>query len=426
MKNNKHIIIDLGSSHISVMATEILKSGAVHIISEESKKSSDIKYGVVAQASKAAFTIKELTQLLRNSARMPEIDKVCVSLNAKTMKQIPLYITRSIGFGKTVTENMLEDMMAECEKKIRHDEVDVFDIIPLSYTLDGKETDDPTGKKGNELIGRYNVIVGSIYIKAELNRCFERALPISLLNYTPLAVEALSTVLLDDEERERGCALINFGATTTTLATYSNGVLQQLLVVPLGGKNITKDIQELEISENDAERLKTLKGSALNNMVTNPVRIQIQKESNPTETVKIDTDFLATIIEARLTEIMAPIFKALEETDFPLDAGIIISGGGCKLNNIIEFLEEKTDIPVRYGDHSEWLSTETDPMYYDPIYAQSVGTSILINDYFEKNPEPEEVIVEPDKKKGLNNVKKKFTDKLADKFLKLFDDEPTK
>jgi cell division protein FtsA len=235
----------------------------------------------------------------------------------------------------------------------------------------------------------------------------------------PLGVEALSTALLTDEERIDGCALINFGATTTTLAIYADGVLHQLLVVPLGGKNITKDIQELGISEANAEKLKFLKGSALRHLVEKPIRIQIPSAEDGNSSVKIETDFLATIIEARLSEIITPILRAIDKTPFSLNAGIVISGGGSKLNNIVDFLEEKTGMDVRFGDHSDWLSEDSDPRFADPIYAQQIGSALLLHEYKKENQETEKV-VESKKEQRKGNS---FWDKIKDSTLKLFEDE---
>ena len=419
---NKYIIIDMGSSRISMMAVEMTESGEVCVLSEETKKSDEVKYGVVEQTSKCAFTINELMRLLKNSSRLGEINKVCVSLNAKTMKQVPVRINRSLGFGRMVTEELLSEMLEECEAKLNQPEVQIFDTIPLYYELDGLKTDSPAGKKGSELSAFYNVIVGSIYIKEELRRCFDRTMAVSAHDFMPLGMEALSAVLLNDEERTVGCALINFGATTTTLAVYSDGVLQQLLVVPLGGKNITKDIQELGISEANAEKLKCLKGSALKCLVEQPVRIQIPSEKEGNQPVRIDTDFLSTIIEARLSEIMMPILKAINETPFNLSAGIIISGGGSKLNNIVDFLEEKTGMEIRFGDHSEWLSKGSDRHFSDPSYAQLIGTAVLLYEHKKEQGKNEQPQKEGGKKE-ISNKKRKFTDKIADHFLKLFDDE---
>jgi len=418
MTSNKLIAIDFGSASISAMAAEILDNGAVKILSEESKISDDVRWGIVEKPSGASFKVSELLKLLKNSAKMPDISQVSVSIGAKTMKQTSASVSRFVGKSNVITEDLLTEMLDECERKSKRDDTTVFDVIPVSYVLDGKTMDDPVGQTASQIIATYNVIFGSSVIKSELERCFDRTGII--LEYSPLAVEALSTVVLDEEEREVGCALINFGATTTTLAVYHNDVLQNLLVVPLGAKNITKDIQELGINETNAERLKCLKGSALESLIDEPIYIQIASvdESNPP--VKISTKFLATIIEARLDEITQSIFDAIDNLPFALDAGIVITGGGAKLSGIIEFIAEKTGIYARFGGHSEWLADNTPERFHDPKYAQLIGTILLTNEY--RKAHPVEVAVNiPGKEPKI--PRKKLRDKIADGFINFFNDD---
>jgi len=418
MTSNKLIAIDFGSASISAMAAEILDNGAVKILSEESKISDDVRWGIVEKPSGASFKVSELLKLLKNSAKMPDISQVSVSIGAKTMKQTSASVSRFVGKSNVITVDLLTEMLDECERKSKRDDTTVFDVIPVSYVLDGKTMDDPVGQTASQIIATYNVIFGSSVIKSELERCFDRTGII--LEYSPLAVEALSTVVLEEQEREVGCALINFGATTTTLAVYHNDVLQNLLVVPLGAKNITKDIQELGINETNAERLKCLKGNALESLVDEPVYIQIASvdESNPP--VKISTKFLATIIEARLDEITQSIFDAIDNLPFALDAGIVITGGGAKLSGIIEFIAEKTGIYARFGDHSEWLADNTPERYHDPKYAQLIGTILLTNEY--RKAHPVEVAVNiPGKEPKI--PRKKLRDKIADGFINFFNDD---
>lgn len=418
MISTKLIAIDFGSSRISAMAAEVLENGAIRILSEESKPSDDIKCGIVEKPTGASFKVSELLKLLKNSARMADISQVSVSMGAKSMKQQTVSISRFVGKPNIVTDSLLAEMLDECEKKTHKPDIDVYEVIPISYMLDGKRMDDPEGQNANQITAKYNIIFGHSIIKSELERCFDRTGIV--LEYKPLTVDSLSTVVLEEQEKEVGCALINFGATTTTLAVYHDGVLQNLLVVPLGAKNITKDIQELGISEAHAERLKCLKGFALERLVDNPMYVQIPAEEEGGSPVRISTKFLSTIIEARLDEILQPIFEIILKLPFSLDAGIVITGGGSKLNSIIEFITEKSGIYTRFGDHTEWLSDDTDERFYDPCYAQLVGTILLTNEYRKEHP-VEITITEPDKKPKL--PKRKFGEKITERIFDFFNDD---
>jgi cell division protein FtsA len=416
MISNKLIAIDFGSTGITALAAEVLENGAVKIWSKESKVADDVKCGIIEKPTGASFKVSELLKLIKNSARITEISHISVPVGAKTMKQISVSVSRFVEKPNVVTESLLIEMLDECEKKIHRPDVTIFDTIPVSYVLDGKSIDDPVGKNAIQITANYIVIIGNAIIKSELERCFDRTG--FVLEYSPLAAESLSTVVLEDHEREVGCALINLGATTTTLAVYHDGVLQNLLVVPLGGKNITKDIQELGISEINAEKLKCLRGCALESKVIEPVYIQINSVENENQPVKISTQFLATIIEARLEEMMQPIFDVLSNLKIELEAGIILTGGGTKLNGIVDFISEKTGRFARIGDHSDWLEEGTEKEYYDPKYAQLIGCILLTNDYRKIHPIVEEPIIDPKKKPKL--PKGKVMVRIADIFTDYF------
>jgi cell division protein FtsA len=419
MITNKLIALDFGSTRISAMAAEVLENGAVKIYSDESKYSDDVRWGIVEKPTGAAQKVSELTKLLRNSAKLKEdISQVSVSVGAKSMKQVSVSISRFVGKPNVVTDNLLAEMLEECERKAKQPNITVYDVIPVAYVLDGIRLDEPVGQTAVQITATYNVFYGNVIIKNELDRCFDRTGII--LEYSPLAVEALSTVVLEEHEREIGAALINFGATTTTLAVYHDEVLQNLLVIPLGAKNITKDIQELGINELNAERLKCLKGFALESIVTDPMYIQVAAEEDGQPPVKISTKFLATIIEARLEEIMQPIVSVIKNLPFDLEAGIVITGGGAKLNNIIDFIAEKTGIYARFGDHSEWLADGTPEKYHDPAYAQLVGTILLTNEYRKEHPVEETIKVAETKTKL---PKRKFGEKVSEGFFKFFNEE---
>lgn len=65
-----------------------------------------------------------------------------------------------------------------------------------------------------------------------------------------------ANAVLTESERRSGCALVDFGADTTTISVYKNNILRFLTVLPLGGNSITRDITTLQMEEEEAERLK--------------------------------------------------------------------------------------------------------------------------------------------------------------------------
>lgn len=409
---NKYVAIDLGSSRISAMAAEVQPNGMLKILAIESKAADDVKHGIVEQVSGAAFKVNEVLKLIQNSAKIPDVELISVSIGAKSMKHISVSVSRFVGASKTVSEQLIAEMHEEAGGKVKGENIAVYDVIPLQYELDGKITDEPEGQNASQITGRYTVIYGNKIIQSELDRCFDRTG--IKVEFSPIISESLSAALLDDVDRESGCALINFGATTTTLSIFHKGALQQLLVVPLGGKNITRDIQELGISETNAERLKCLKGAALESKIDDPVYIQAQAANPDEEPVKISTKFLATIIEARLDEILQPIIKAIDSFSEPLEAGIIITGGAANLNYLIDYLNEKTGIYTRFGQHGDWLIESQVDKFNDIVLSQMIGTIILNHEHRQANPLEKAPEKKPKIPKG--NLKQKITQRIFDFF----------
>ncbi len=384
MSNKAIVYVDFGGSHISAIAGEVQSNHALRILGELVRPGDDVKSGVVEKITGAAYKVSEITKLLQNSLRWKErISFVSISVNAKSMKHHTVSIEKRIH--NIVTEKLLQDMEAESRNEIKTENVVVFNTIPLAYYIDGKRVEEPLGKKGSELRIDYNLIIGHYLVRETLERTIERTG--IAVDYIHLGMEAISTAILDDRDKEDGCAVINFGATTTTLGVYCEGKLQELFVVPLGGLNITRDILELGISFKNAEILKCKTGCAMEKFVEKPMNIQIPSVNPNEEPVKISTAFLAVIIESRLEEMLEPLFNQINSIPYPLHSGIIITGGASKLKNLPEFIEEKTGFHVRMGSHSEWLSEDTDPKFHEPEYSQAVGALLLSNDLYELHKE---------------------------------------
>ena len=384
--NNKAIVyVDFGGSHISAIAGVVQDNHALKILGEQSRPSDDVKNGIVKKITGAAFKVNETTKLLQNSLKWKDrISVVSLSINAKTMRHHTISIEKQIP--NIVTDKLLKDMEAESLEEVKTSDIMVFSSIPLAYYIDEKRMDSPLGQKGKMLRVDYNLIIGNNQVKEALERTFERTG--IAVNYIHLGIEAIATAVLDKKDKEVGCALINLGATTTTLGVYCEGKLQEFFVMPFGGLNITKDIQELGISFKNAEILKCKIGTAMQEPIDEPLNIRIPKEnSDDNDSIVISTSFLATIIEARLDEILSPLIEKIDMIPYPLNSGIIITGGASKLKNLSEFIQEKTGFQVRMGSHAEWLSDDTDPKFYEPEYAQAVGSILMTNDFYELNKE---------------------------------------
>lgn len=381
MANNVISYLKFGGSRISVIAGIVQKDHALHILGEQTKSGDDVKSGIIKKISGAAYKVSEITKYLQNSAKIKPITNVSVSLNARTMK----HFTHSVEFKikGTIKEDFIKTAVKKCKEDIQTEQIFVFECLPLAYYIDGKPIENPVGLTGRTLQIDFNAIIGHQLIHQSLERCMERTG--LAVDYIHLGMEAMATVLLEEDERKNGCVIISLGATTTSAAIYAEEKLQELYIEHYGGKNITKDIQEEGISFKNAELLKCKKGTAMQSSITEPINIRVPASNPENSPITISNTFLATIIEARLSDILEPIFEQINQIPYPLHSGIILTGGGANMKNITDFIHQNTGLPVRIGSHAEWLSEETDPVFYDPCYSQAVGSILLTNDLQEKN-----------------------------------------
>ena len=65
----------------------------------------------------------------------------------------------------------------------------------------------------------------------------------------------LANNILNDAEKRSGCAMIAFGAGTTTIVVLKSNIVRQIVTIPLGTNNIIQDLCSAQIQQSEAEEL---------------------------------------------------------------------------------------------------------------------------------------------------------------------------
>ena len=185
---------------------------------------------------------------------------------------------------------------------------------------------------------------------------------------------ASAEAVLTDEEKEAGVVLVDIGGGTTDLAIFQDGIIRHTAVIPFGGNVITEDIKEgCSIIKSQAELLKIKFGSALAKQMKDNEIVSIPglRGREPKE---ISVKNLASIIEARMEEIIDNVYYEIKNSGFEkkLIAGIVITGGGSQLKHITQLVEFITGMDTRIGYPNEHLGKGFDEIK-SPMYATGVG-----------------------------------------------------
>lgn len=383
------VAVDLGSHGVRAMAAEMTTSGLLRILGvETSNKFECVERGIVTNTSDAGFMINEVLKKLSNRVRVEALPSAFVCVGGRTMQVVAVHSTRDQVRRKEIAQPLLDAMEVECKQKIeaRNPDVAVLDLVPYFYKLDGVEQEhQPTENQRAALVeAHFIAFVGKKELEQKIVDSFNRSA--KRLEHIYVRPDALMNAITTDEDMANGCAILDMGAQTTTLTVYKGNQYLYNKVVPLGGYDITRDIEQIGISLAYAEQLKCKYGYASADMVSTNHRFRLPAPTMPQGEVAVMATEIADIISARLEQMLTPLLDVLnaEASRFRV---LYVTGGAAMLQGLVEYIQAKTSIPVMYGSHASWLTTDTPDEMCMPTYSSLVGTLLLGADYRNKHPE---------------------------------------
>ena len=331
MENDKVIVaVELGSSKISGVAGQIMTDGSLKVLAYAGVPSSScIRHGAVYNLDKTANAIAEVVERL-NSILSTKIEKVYVGYNAKGLKSVISKVEHKFEEETVVSQEVVDDMFQQCSEIEYEGYVNLFQESQ-EYVVDSKrdtETD-PMGVACRSLEGSYLNILLKKQVADYIAQCFMAAQVEIVDGYVAPMVEA--EAILTDDDRQQGCVLVDYGADTTTVSVYKNGMLRYLRVIPLGSALITRDLAAiLKIEPEQAEQLKCTYG--LCNLIGN----QDNTETVTINDKKVSLNEIGEIIEARNEEIIRNVCVQIKASGYSdvLYAGVVLTGGGSQLRQL--------------------------------------------------------------------------------------------
>ena len=331
MENDKVIVaVELGSSKISGVAGQILTGGSLKVLAYAHVPSSScIRHGAVYNLDKTANAIAEVVGRLDNILST-RIEKVYVGYNAKGLRSVISRVEHQFDEETVVSQEVIDDMFQQCSEIEYDGYVNLFQESQ-EYVIDSKrgmETD-PMGVACRSLEGNYLNILLKKQVADYIAQCFRTAQVQILDGY--VAPMAQADAVLTDDDRQQGCALVDYGADTTTVSVYKNGLLRYLRVIPLGSALITRDLSAiLKIEMEQAEQIKCTYG------LCNLISGQDGEETILLNDRNVSLNEIGEIIEARNEEIIRNVAAQIRASGYSdvLYAGIVLTGGGSQLRQL--------------------------------------------------------------------------------------------
>ncbi|MEA3449751.1 MAG: cell division protein FtsA [Patescibacteria group bacterium] len=359
MKETNIIGLDIGSTAIRLVVGQHQgqnnEDGEMRIIGAVSVPAEGINKGAVKSIEDVTSSISACLERAERLVGTP-IDSVWVSINSANVKceksRGVVAVAKSDG---EISQEDVERALEAARALSVPPNYEILHVIPVNFSVDNQQDiKDPVGMTGVRLEVETLIIQGlSSQIKNLTKAIFRTGLDIEDLVLSPLAaVEAV----IGNKQKELGAALVNIGATTTSLAVLEEGELLHTAIIPIGSDHITADVAiGLRCPINVADKIKLEYGSAMPGQYNKKDEIDLKEiakeEDAEGEIEKVSAKYLAEIIEARVEEIFEKVdeeFKKIERSGM-LPGGVFLIGGGSKLKDIVDSAKKKLRLPVALG-----------------------------------------------------------------------------
>lgn len=333
------VAIELGSFSIRGIAGRKNFDGSIQILDIVERPSMNcIRKGIIYNIDKTVKNINSIISQLNEDLDV-YINKAYVGIGGQSLRTIRNSVSRQLDTNVVISNEIVENLL-NTNLSANYADCDILGVIPQEYRIGTQYTTEPVGILSNHIEGKYLNVIAKSNLKENVQKCFQTAgIEIVDMFISPLA---LADNLLTDTEKRSGCALVDFGADTTTVAIFKNNLLRYLAVIPLGGNNITQDICSLQLEESDAESLKIKYGSAYTDNDGTELTRVVPLDSDRT----IDERNFLEITEARMEEIIANVWDQICRSGYKdkLIAGIIVSGGAANIKNLDKAIIARTGI----------------------------------------------------------------------------------
>ena len=370
MEKNQYIVaLEIGSSKIVGAIAEKTSAGYLSVKHlQEERHLNSVRYGIVQNVENIKSSINRIVKNLEGMVD-GRITKVYMGVSGRSLHSSVSEVNRSVGSTEPITSELIDRIIHDATSTpIRNH--DTVDIVPRAYYVDKVETTNPVGQFGSSIKIKVNLIVAKPALKLNLNRLMTFGIPVKDYIVTPLAV---AENILTDSDRELGCMLVDMGAETTTVTIYKNGALIYLNTLPLGGRNLTRDVMNgLNVLEETAENVKKNINNPLDPSNVSDVTIE-----------GLSAREAANYIAARTGEIIANINQQLADAGVSADSiqSIVLIGGGAHLGGFQQKLEETIKIKVRMGQNPPTLNilnNEINRLEYIEVFSLLAKASDMI------------------------------------------------
>jgi cell division protein FtsA len=254
------------------------------------------------------------------------------------------------GRDRTVSEEDHRRALAACAQVSIPTDFRVLDIIPAGFALDGQAgVDRPVGMPGVRLDASAYVLythrTHADTVEQSVNRA---AIAVDRLVYEPLAA---AEAVLSADERDLGCLLLDVGYGSTEWVLFSEGAVVANGSTNVAGRLFTADLAALlKTTTAAAEKVKLEVGADVRQEGLEGQAVEVPALGGGGRQVHPST-FAAEILHERARDLLVRVHQQLEAEamEHLARAGVVLTGGGARLDGLQDLAEEIFGHRVRLG-----------------------------------------------------------------------------
>jgi cell division protein FtsA len=353
-------VLDVGSSKVACLIARLtpreqddVLPGRTHdmqVLAWGLQRARGMKSGVIVDLDKAEQSIRLAVDAAERMAGLT-IESLIVNLGCGRPKSEVFRASVDLN-GREVSDADVQRVLAAGGQHSLSGDRSILHALPIGYALDGSRgIKHPRGMIGNKLTVDMHVVTTDGPPVRNLELCINKChLEVQTMVATPYAA-GLST--LTDDEAELGVACVDMGGGTTSIAIFADNHFCHVDTIPLGGHHVTMDIARgLSTRLAEAERLKTLYGSALPSSVDEQELISVPAVGDDGhDTTQVPRGALTRIIRPRIEETLEMVRDRIAASGFQGRIGqrIVLTGGASQLTGLVEVARRVLGRNARLG-----------------------------------------------------------------------------
>lgn len=242
-------------------------------------------------------------------------------------------------------------------------------VLPQNYKIDDRNSAlNPLGLYGRKLgVRSLMIIVNSNNIRNISKAVHQAGYDVTDVFFNSFCA---SEVILTEPEKKEGCVLLDIGAQYSTGLVFSDGVMQYLEGVPIGGDHFTHHIaQQMGLPFEMAEEIKKSYAVACGFDQYEHEEILVKKED---AYVPVKRGLISQAIKSEVEGFVRWLGNMIAHAGINsrLKGGIVVIGGGGLLSGLIERIEQDLQQSVKFGQLNLPLRRN---LNYTALFSSVVG-----------------------------------------------------